>query len=123
MKNEFLCVVCPNGCLIDAEFTESNPPKLISFEGNKCARGEDWIRQEIENPLRTFSSNVIVKHGNFITGSVRINKPVPLAKVKAVMEEIRKLTPEAPLHIGDVLLKNPAGTDTEIIATRNVERI
>lgn len=122
MKNEFLCVVCPNGCLIDAEFTEGKPPKLIAFEGHKCQRGEVWIRQEIENPMRTFSSNVLVENGNCITASVRTTKPVPLARVMDIMDEIRKLHPKAPLHVGDVLLNNPAGTDTSIIVTREVEQ-
>lgn len=122
MKNELICVVCPNGCLIDAEFTESNPPHLIAFEGHKCPRGENWVRQEIENPMRTFSSSVLVKHGNFITGSVRTTKAVPLSKVMTVMEEIRKLSPEAPISVGDVLLRNPAGVETDIIATRSVDR-
>lgn len=117
---EFICVVCPNGCSIKTEYEEGPPMKLISAEGYRCPKGREWVKQEIENPMRTFSSSVLVKDGDFLEASVRITKPIPLSKVFDVMDEIRGLHPSAPLHIGDVLLENPAGTDTEVIVTRNV---
>lgn len=122
MKGEFICVVCPNGCLIDAVFSEEKPPKIVTFCGHKCAKGESWIKQEIENPLRTFSTNVLVENGNFIIASVRTTKPVALTKVSEIITEIKQTVIKAPLCIGDVLLVNPAGTDTEIIITRNIEQ-
>lgn len=120
MKGEFICVVCPNGCPIDAEFTEQKPHTLLKFNGHRCPKGASWIRQEIENPVRTFSTNVLVRNGAFLLASVRTTKPVPLDLIAPVLKEIRKIRVEAPLHIGDVLLSNPVGTDTEIIVTRNV---
>ena len=36
------------------------------------------------------------------------------------MKEIKKIKLQAPLKIGDVVLTNPAGTETEVIVTRNV---
>lgn len=41
--------------------------------------------------MRTFSSSVLVEDGDFLEASVRLTKPVPLAKVFAVMEEIKKI--------------------------------
>lgn len=124
MKNEeFTCVVCPNGCTIKVCYEDTTPPKLISAEGNRCPRGKTWAKQEIENPVRTFSSSIIVEGGDFIEASVRLTKPVPLAKIFDVMAEIRKVKVKAPLSIGDVILKNPAGTETEVIVTRNVEAV
>jgi len=122
MKGEFICVLCPNGCPIDAEFNaDSGASKLISLRGHKCLRGEAWVRQVIENPKRCFSTSIPVKNGDHILASVRITKPVPLSKVMEVMAEIRKLYPEAPLCVGDVLLRCPAGTDTDVIVTRGVK--
>lgn len=122
MKGEFLCVLCPNGCAIDAEFTTDRPPKLTSFTGARCTRGEEWIRQEVERPLRTITSSVPVRNGEMICASVKTNKPIPLEKIMDVMAEIRTVYPEAPLAMGDVLLDAPAGTDTKIIVTRSVNR-
>lgn len=123
MKGEFVCVVCPNGCLIEAEFTEQKPPRLLNFSGQQCQRGASWIKQEIENPMRTFSTNVLVKNGVYITASVRTTKPVPLGLVMPVLGEIRKIRAEAPLRIGQVLLSHPAGADTDIIVTRHVDKV
>ncbi len=121
-EKEFICVVCPNGCAIETCYEEGNPPKLISARGMKCPRGETWARQEIENPMRTFSTSVLVEGGDFLEASVRLTKAVPLAKVFDVMAEIRKIRLRAPLSIGDVVLTNPAGTDTEVIVTRNIKK-
>lgn len=120
-EKEYTCVVCPNGCSIKVKYEESQPPKLISSEGASCPQGESWAKQEIENPMRTFSSSVIVTGGQFIEASVRTTKPIPLAKIFSVMEEIKKIKLQAPLAIGDVILSNPAGTDTDVIVTRNVQ--
>ena len=119
ITKELICVVCPNGCNITASYTEE-PHELLKVEGQRCSRGESWAKQEIENPLRTFSSSVTVHNGDFLEASVRVTKPVPLTKIFDVMEEIRKIKAEAPLRIGDILLRNPAGTDTDVIVTRNV---
>lgn len=124
MKGEFLCVVCPNGCVIEAEFSQGErekPPKLTEAVGHRCSRGLKWVRQEIENPMRTIATSVPVRNGNSISASVRTTKPIPLAKVMDVMDVIRRENPEAPLRIGQVLLAGPAGTDTEIVVTRNVD--
>lgn len=126
LRNEFVCVVCPNGCTIDAEFepgTRETPPRLISFEGAKCARGEAWIRQEIESPMRTIATNVLVRGGDCINASVRTSRPIPLHAVLDVMAALRDVVLDAPVAIGRVVLKNPAGTDTDIIATRNVNKL
>lgn len=122
IEKEFICVVCPNGCSIKAQYEEGNPPKLISAEGMRCPRGKTWIQQEIENPMRTFSTSVLVDGGEFLEASVRLTKPVPLSKVFDIMAEIRKIKLQAPLARGDVILTNPAGTETEVIVTRNVPK-
>ncbi len=120
IEKEFICVLCPNGCSIKVSYEEGNPPKLTAAEGARCPRGRSWAQQEIENPMRTFSSSLLVEGGDFLEASVRLTKPVPLTKVFAVMAEIKKITLAAPLTIGDVVLTNPAGTETEVIVTRNV---
>ena len=116
--DELVCVLCPNGCVINV--TCSDEKTITKIKGNRCPRGMSWARQEIESPVRTFSSNVIVEDGDFITVSVKITKPVPLVKVFDVMEEIKKIRVKAPVSIGQVLLVSPAGMDTEVVATRNV---
>ncbi len=126
LSGEFLCVVCPNGCTIDAAFEaggEGHEPRLISAGGYRCPRGETWVRQEIENPMRTIASSVLVRGGDYIAASVRTTAPIPLARVMDVMREIRAQHPQAPLRIGQVLISHPCGLDTDIVVTRDVERV
>lgn len=123
IEKEFICVVCPNGCTIKTRYENGKPAKLLSAEGMRCPRGNTWIQQEIENPMRTFSTSILVDGGDFIEASVRLTKPIPLFKVFDVMAELKKIRLKAPLLIGDVILTNPAGTETEVIVTRNVLQI
>jgi len=120
---EFTCVLCPSGCLIEAELTGEHPPKLKSFSGNRCPKGEGWVKQEIENPMRTIATSVPVRGGDFGNVSVRTARAIPREKIFEVMDAVRALgTLDAPVRIGQVILNNPAGADTEVIATREVNR-
>ncbi|MBP8784245.1 MAG: DUF1667 domain-containing protein [Synergistaceae bacterium] len=119
VTREFICVLCPNGCWMDAVM-EGNPPRLLASSGARCHRGEAWLLQEIENPLRMISTNVRVRNGAHPLVSVRTSSPIPLFKVFAVMEEIMALDVDAPVDVGQLLLSSPANCDTNIIATRRV---
>ncbi|MFA0889519.1 MAG: DUF1667 domain-containing protein [Synergistales bacterium] len=119
-ERELVCVVCPNGCSIHVDYEDGNPPRIVRAEGARCPRGKAWVQQEMEDPRRTFSTSVLVPGGDFLEASVRLTKPVPLSKVFDVMEEIKKVKLKPPLEIGDVILTNPAGTETEVVITRNV---
>lgn len=117
---EYTCVVCPNGCTLEVEVSGGDHPEVVKVNGNICKRGETWVRQEVENPMRTIASSVLVRGGDFPLASVRTDAPIPLGSIGSVMQEIRKVEAEAPLHIGDVVLANPAGTACNIIVTREV---
>ncbi len=118
---DYTCVVCPNGCPLRVDVEERDGCSVVvGVLGNICKRGEKWARQEVENPLRTIASSVPVSGGDFPMASVRTNHPIPLAKIRDVMDEIRAIRVKAPVTTGDVILRNPAGTDTDVIATRTV---
>ncbi|MCL2146394.1 MAG: FAD-dependent oxidoreductase [Synergistaceae bacterium] len=113
-KERYTCVVCPSGCQI--EVSESG------ISGYKCDRGIEWVKQEMKNPLRTVTSNVLVCGGNFVNASVRTTRPIPLSHVPKLMEMIREIKVNAPVGIGQILLSQPMGINTDIIFTRNVKR-
>lgn len=121
-SKDYTCVVCPNGCTIKITFEDvpGSKPVFIEAQGQRCPRGLAWAQQEIVDPMRNFSSSVLVQNGCMLECSVRLTKPVPLNKVFEIMAEIKKLTPTAPLTIGQVLLDKPAGMDTQVIVTKNI---
>ena len=55
--------------------------------------------------------------------SVRTRQDVPKSKIFAIMEEIRRTVVTAPVHIGDVVIPNIAGTGVDLIATADREGI
>ena len=111
---EYTCVVCPNGCLI--EVSESG------ISGYECERGYTWVKQELENPMRTITSNVLVRGGDFINASVRTTRPIPLSEAQKLIEIIKMTEVNAPVEIGQILLSKPMGIDTDVIFSRRVRK-
>ena len=118
MMKELTCIGCPMGCALRVEIRGDE----ILVSGNHCKRGEKYARSEITNPVRAVTSTVRISGGNIPRLSVRTAQDVPKDKIFACMEEIQKLKVTAPVHIGDVLIENCAGTGVSIIATKNIEK-
>ena len=87
MKKQFTCIVCPNGCEIEAEVENG---QVISVTGHTCPRGEQYVRQELTAPRRTIASSVLVKGGELPVTSVRLTRAIPKDMIFPVMDEIRK---------------------------------
>ena len=98
----FVCIVCPNGCTIEAQYEDD---KIYSITGNKCKKGVDYVRQELIDPRRTISSSVRIE------GAV-----LPLCSVRL----INKITLTAPVEIGQVVIKNVCGLESDVIVTKNM---
>ena len=114
MKNyELTCIVCPVGCRITAEVEGGD----VRVSGNQCKRGELYCRQEVSCPVRTVTSLVAVEGGELPLCPVKTAQAVPKAKVPEVLAALRALRVEAPVAIGDVLLRDIAGTGVDLVAT------
>lgn len=115
-KRKMTCIVCPLGCELTVTIDEHG--EVVSVEGNTCPRGKEYAIQEIKAPKRVVMSVVYVKNSIFPTVSVKTSKPILKSKIKDVMKEISNITLEAPVEIGQVIIKNVAGTDADIVTTR-----
>ena len=51
--------------------------------------------------------------------SVKTKEDIPKGKIFECVKALKGITVEAPVHIGDVILKDVAGTGVDIIATKN----
>lgn len=116
---DLTCVVCPRGCDLRVVYDDRGP-RVLEVGGAGCPRGEAWARQEIEAPLRTVASSVLVRGGEMPLASVRTDAAVPLERVPELMEAIRGCLLDAPVRSGDVVLARPCGLDCHVIATRTV---
>ena len=98
-KRNLTCIGCPMGCQITVE-----------FEG-----------EEVLHPERTVTSTVVVVGGAKERTSVKTNANIPKDKIFQCMDEINKVRAEAPLKIGDVVIKDVCGTGVDVIVTKNCE--
>lgn len=114
------CIGCPLGCALAAE-TEHG--EVINVTGNTCRRGDDYARKEVTHPARTVTSTVRVTGGDIPMVSVKTAQDIPKEKIMDIMDCIRSIQAQAPVHIGDVLLENAAGTGVNIIATKNIPSV
>lgn len=111
---ELTCIVCPRGCRLKIDDD-------MNVFGNACPRGEKYAIQELTNPTRTVTSSIRVTNRPYTLVSVKTDQPIPKDKMFEVMEEINKLTVEAPTKIGDVVKKNILDLGADIIITKNID--
>ena len=111
------CINCPVGCSLKVELDGEN---VICVSGNTCRRGEIYARKEVTNPTRIVTSTVKVVNGTSGTVSVKTKEDIPKEKIFACVQALRGIEVQAPVHIGDVILENVAGTGVDIVATRKV---
>ncbi len=107
------------GCPITVEMEDG---QIINVTGNTCKRGEVYARKEVTSPTRIVTSTVKVKGGTADMVSVKTKEDIPKDKIFDCIRALKGIEAEAPVQIGDVILKDAAGTGVDIVATRNVER-
>ena len=118
MLRELTCIMCPQGCDITVELDGGG---IASVTGNTCAKGEAYVTQEIENPMRNIATSVLIDGGELPLASVRLSGMIPKDRIFDVMGEIRKVEMPAPVHEGDVAIADVLGLGVDVIVTKDVE--
>ncbi len=117
---ELICINCPMGCHLKVD--DSNLDNII-VEGNTCPRGKTYGINEILHPLRMITSSVRVLNGENKVVSIKTKEAVPKELIFNILNLLKDIEVKAPVHIGDVIIKNVLNTNVDIIATSNVEEI
>ena len=78
-KRHFTCVICPIGCEIDVELANGD---VVSMEGNKCAKSEEFVLQELREPMRTLTTTVQISGARWPMLPVRTDGPIPFFFLK-----------------------------------------
>lgn len=114
---ELICIGCPLGCPVTVKMDGG---EVVSVEGNTCKRGDVYARKEVTNPTRIVTSTVKVKGGSIAMVSVKTKNDIPKNKIFECVRALKGVEVQAPVHIGDVILSDVAGTGVDIIATKEV---
>lgn len=119
MENrDLICIGCPLGCPLTVTIENG---EVTTVTGNTCPKGDAYARKEVTNPTRIVTSTVCVEGGVAPMVSCKTVSDIPKGKIFEVAESLKTVCAKAPVAIGDVLLKDAAGTGVDIIATKNVE--
>lgn len=114
---ELTCICCPLGCALKVTFKDN---EISEVSGNNCKRGDVYARKEVTNPTRIVTSTVRVIGGSCPMVNVKTESDIPKDKIAACMAALKGVEISAPVRIGDVVIKNVADTEVNIIAARNV---
>ena len=117
MTRTFTCILCPNGCEINASAEGGG---LTGCEGNRCPRGREYVRQELTCPMRNIATSVTVRGGTLPLCSVRLTGPIPKEEIFRAVSAIHAVSLEAPVRRGQTVLRNLLGLGVDVIATRAV---
>ncbi len=120
MTRNITCVTCPMGCSVTVEISDSG--EIISVSGNTCKRGEEYAKNEITHPQRSLATTLRVEGGIYNVVPCKSAGPLPKEKIFECMEAVNSTCVNAPVKLGDVLVKNICGTGVDIVATNHCPR-
>ena len=112
------CIRCPRGCTVAVTLADDGT--ITSVTGNSCMRGDKYARDEVTHPVRGVTTTVpVVGSATEKMVSVKTAGDVPKGRVFDVVRALTDVTATAPVHIGDVILADVAGTGIDIVATKD----
>ncbi len=117
-STQIICIVCPMGCHL--EVAHDSASGTYSVSGNKCSRGKEYGINELSNPTRVVTSTVVIEGAHLKRLPVKTNRPIAKGKMFECMKEIDKVRVIAPVKMGQIILKDIAGTGADLIATRSM---
>ena len=113
---KLVCINCPRGCHLTVE----KEGDQIRVEGNACPRGVTYATSEITNPLRTLTTTVPIRSDACQRLPVITSKPIPRDKQFEIIKALKDVEVKAPVHYGDVIVKDVLHLDSDIIASKTI---
>lgn len=117
---DLICIGCPLGCPLQVTLTDG---VVTEVAGNTCPKGDAYARKEVTAPTRIVTSIVRVTGAKSGAPTVpcKTANDIPKGKIFDIARALKPVEVKAPVHIGDVLVSDVAGTGVDIIATKDVE--
>lgn len=114
---ELICIVCPRGCHLKVDEEHD-----YAVTGSGCPRGEAYGKGELTHPTRVITSTVRCRGGVYPRCPVKTSAPIPKAQIFEAVAALNGVTVEAPVRLGQVVVKNVCGTGADFVATRALPR-
>ena len=118
-KKHLTCIGCPMSCPL--ELTVVNG-EICEITGYSCKKGEEYARQEYAAPMRMVSTTIACTSGRWPRLPVKTAAAVPRGKVITIARILHTIEIKAPVHMGQVILEDVAGTGIAVVAARSLPR-
>ncbi|AIY82290.1 MAG: DUF1667 domain-containing protein [Clostridium baratii] len=115
MVKELICISCPMGCHLKVDVDNK------TVTGNTCKRGEIYGLNEVTNPVRVVTSTIKVNGGELPVVPVKTAGAIPKKLNFECMKVMNETTVNAPIKMGDILIKDVLGTGIDVVASRDIE--
>mgnify|MGYP000096260876 CR=1 FL=1 len=119
-KRELICIGCPMGCPLTVTLDGG---AVVTVQGNTCPRGDAYARKEVTAPTRIVTTTVRVTGGTLPAVSCKTRSDIPKEKIFDVVRALKSVVVPAPVHIGQILLPDAAGTGVDVVATKDVAEV
>lgn len=117
---ETICIVCPIGCRLHI-LKDANSSKGYIVKGNQCKRGEEYGILEMTNPTRVITSTIKINNAQLCRLPVKTNRAIPKDMNFKCMKLINSLEVDAPVRIGQIIVKDILGTGVDLVASRSMD--
>jgi len=116
-RKKMICINCPMGCRMEVTKEEKGE---ITVTGNTCSRGKEYAVKELTAPTRILTTTVIVNSNTYCRLPVRTKEGIPKDKIFEAMKVLNNIAVDAPVLLGEVIVKDILGTGVDVIASRNI---
>lgn len=120
MIEKLICITCPMSCRLTMDFDGFS---VENIKGNTCKRGEEYARKELLHPTRMLTSTVRVSKAIYNRLPVITSKDIPKDQMFKVMQEIDKVSVEAPVEYNQIVIANVCDLGVDIVASRSMKEI
>ena len=119
VEEKIICITCPKGCTV--EVTREGQTVISAKAG--CKRGQEYVRRELTDPRRMVATTVRVRHGTHPLLPVTTAAPFPKPRILELMAALRQLELQAPVIMGQAVLRDALGTGIDVLASRDMPRV
>ena len=113
---DMICITCPIGCHLSIERLSDDD---IAVTGNRCARGEQYAREEMLSPRRVVTATCKIAG---LSGPRRVplrtKAAFPKERIPELLKLIYGLELRLPVQRGQVAIADALGTGIDVIVTR-----
>lgn len=110
---DLVCIVCPRGCSLKVDDN-------LNVTGNFCPRGAIYAKNELTHPVRVITTTVKINSSYECRLPVKTNTAIDKNLMFKVIGELKNIEVNAPIKIGDIIVKDILGSGVDVIATKNI---